>query len=114
MSDDLSKPFSQSALSHEEILKINRERRIQITAFAFMIFLTLLAFLAVGMEMVEPGFTIPFILLLAVVQFVLQLFYFMHLKDKDHQWPNAFMMTGIVVATPAVIALVLLLGVTKY
>ncbi|MGY4689692.1 cytochrome C oxidase subunit IV family protein [Salibacterium sp. K-3] len=114
MSDDLSKPFSKSALTHEELLKINRERKIQITAFAFMIFLTLLAFIAVGMEMIAPGFTIPFILLLAVVQFVLQLYYFMHLKDKDHEWPNAFMMTGIVVTTPALIALILLLGVTKY
>ncbi|RSL30403.1 cytochrome-c oxidase [Salibacterium salarium] len=114
MSDELSKPFTESSLSKEEMMKMNRERRVQIITFAFMIFLTILAFVAVGMEMIEPSFTIPFILLLAVVQFVLQLFYFMHLKDKDHEWPNAFMLTGIVVATPAVIALVLLLGVTKY
>ncbi|MFB5660704.1 cytochrome C oxidase subunit IV family protein [Alteribacillus sp. HJP-4] len=114
MSDDLSKPFSKSSMTKEEIAKLNKEKRIQITSFAFMIFLTLLSFIAVATEMIEPGFTIPFILLLAVIQFFLQLFYFMHLKDKNHEWANAFIVSGVVLSTPAIIALTLLLSVTKY
>lgn len=114
MSDDLSKPFSKTSMSEAEIMKINRERRIQVTSFAFMIFLTILAFIAVATETIAVGFAVPFILLLAVIQFFLQMYYFMHLKDKDHGWPNAFIISGVVLSTPALIALILLLGVTKF
>ncbi|WP_100399462.1 cytochrome C oxidase subunit IV family protein [Bacillus sp. FJAT-44742] len=114
MAEHLSQSFEKSAMTKQERKKIDRERNIQVIAFAFMIFITLLAFLAVGSDIFPQNFVIPFILLLAAVQFFLQLFYFMHLKDKNHAWPNAFMVAGIFVATPTLIALSLLLGVVKY
>lgn len=38
----------------------------------------------------------------------------MHLKDKDHGWPNTFIVSGIVLVIPTIVALMLLIGVTKY
>jgi cytochrome c oxidase subunit 4 len=38
----------------------------------------------------------------------------MHLKDKDHGWATAFMVSGIFVTIPTIAALMLLLGITKY
>lgn len=57
--------------------------RKQVINFAIMIFLTFIAF-----GMAAAGFSkyliFPFILLLAGVQVVLQLYAFMHLEDKKH------------------------------
>ncbi|QQK76764.1 cytochrome C oxidase subunit IV family protein [Salicibibacter cibarius] len=114
MAENLDQPFKESAMNSEERRKINREQRTQVIAFAFMIGITILAFLAVGAEGIPNAFTVPFILLLALVQLILQLYYFMHLKDKDHGWPNSFMISGLVLAAPMIAALILLLGVVKY
>ncbi|SFE42103.1 cytochrome C oxidase subunit IV family protein [Alteribacillus iranensis] len=114
MSDELSKPFPKSAMTENERYELGRETRIQVVSFAFMIMLTIISFISVATETIPSGFVVPFILLLGTVQFALQLFYFMHLKDKDHGWPNAFFATGIVVTIPALIALILLLGETKW
>lgn len=54
----------------------------QAVNFAIMIFLTLIAFATV-LAGFAPAFIAPFILLLAGVQVVLQLYAFMHLEDKD-------------------------------
>ncbi|WP_240375069.1 cytochrome C oxidase subunit IV family protein [Bacillus piscicola] len=114
MSDEMSKPFPKSAMTEDERYELKRETRIQVISFAFMIGLTIMSFLSVSTETIVTGFAIPFILLLGAVQFFLQLFYFMHLKDKDHGWPNTFFTTGLVLMTPMLIALILLLGVTKW
>ncbi|SDI65624.1 cytochrome C oxidase subunit IV family protein [Natribacillus halophilus] len=114
MAENLDQSFEESSMSNEEKRKINREQRIQIIAFAFMIGITILAFLAVGSEQLPGVFTIPFILFLAFVQLILQLYYFMHLKDKDHGWPNSFMISGLVLAAPMVVSLILLIGIVKY
>ncbi|WP_209125500.1 cytochrome C oxidase subunit IV family protein [Alkalihalobacillus sp. BA299] len=114
MADNLSTPFSKSAMSEEELRKTNEEQKRQIIAFALMIFLTLLAFVAVAADLIPATFAIPFILILALVQLFLQLLYFMHLKDKDHGWANAFMASGMVIAIPMIAALMLLVGVVKY
>ncbi|PSL50824.1 cytochrome c oxidase subunit 4 [Salsuginibacillus halophilus] len=114
MGENLSQPFEKSAMSKDERIQLEREKRIQITAFAFMISLTLLAFIATGSEIIPAVFTVPFIVGLAVIQFFLQLFYFMHLKDKNHAWPNMMMVSGVFLSTPTIIALALLLGETKF
>ncbi|EZH67122.1 MULTISPECIES: cytochrome C oxidase subunit IV family protein [Geomicrobium] len=114
MGENLSQPFEKSSMTPEEIRKINREQRIQTIAFGFMIAITLLAFIAVGADVVPGSFAIPFILGLAGIQLFLQLYYFMHLKDKDHGWPNTFIVSGIVLVIPTIVALMLLIGVTKY
>ena len=114
MAEHLDQSFEESAMNKEEKRKINREQRTQVIAFAFMIGLTILAFLAVGAEALPPVFTTLFILFLAFVQLILQLYYFMHLKDKDHGWPNSFMISGLVLSAPMIVALIMLLGVVKY
>ncbi|MBB6449420.1 cytochrome c oxidase subunit 4 [Geomicrobium halophilum] len=114
MAEDMEQPFEKSSMSNEEKRKINREQRVQMIAFAVMIGLTLLAFIAAGSDMLPGTFTIPFILLLAVVQLFLQLYYFMHLKDKDHGWPNSFMISGLVLTAPTIVALMLLIGIVKF
>ncbi|WP_078554917.1 cytochrome C oxidase subunit IV family protein [Bacillus alkalicellulosilyticus] len=114
MGDNLSQPFSKSAMSEEEKRKTNAEQKKQVISFALMIFLTILAFVAVASDLIPVTFAIPFILILAVIQLFLQLLFFMHMKDKDHGWVNTFMVSGMVIAVIAIAALMLLLGVTKY
>lgn len=114
MADNLSQPFEKSAMTEEEKRQTNKEIRKQIIVFALMIFLTIIAFLAVGADVVPRSFAVPFILILAVIQLALQLIFFMHLKDKDHGWATAFMVSGIFVTVPTIAALMLLLGVVKY
>ena len=73
------------------------EMRGHVTTFAIMIFLTLIAF-----AMVYSGFSayfvVPIILLLAAVQVVLQLYYFMHMSHKGHEAAQLFLYSGVIVA----------------
>ncbi|XJZ28373.1 cytochrome c oxidase subunit IVB [Bacillota bacterium Lsc_1132] len=77
--------------------KSTEEMRYQITSFSMMIFLTFIAFAAVGMKGVAATFTIPFILLLAIVQVIFQLYYFMHMNQKGHEAPSLFLYSGLLV-----------------
>ena len=74
--------------------------RKQVINFAIMIFLTFIAF-----AVVAAGFSkyliAPFVLLLAGVQVVLQLYAFMHLEDKKTHFGGVigfFMWMGILIA----------------
>lgn len=73
------------------------DMRYQLVSFALMLFLTLVAFAAVGIEGFSGWFTVPFILLLAVVQVVFQLYYFMHMSHKGHEAPSLFLYSGVFV-----------------
>ncbi len=53
---------------------------------------------AVGYEGFSAWFSVPFILLLAVVQVIFQLYYFMHMSHKGHELPALFLYGGVVVA----------------
>lgn len=86
--------------------KNKQDMRYQIITFALMIFLTLVAFLAVGYEGFTPWFSIPFIILLAIVQVIFQLYYFMHMSHKGHEGPALFLYSGILVALITVLAFV--------
>ncbi|PFH89536.1 cytochrome c oxidase subunit IVB [Bacillus sp. AFS088145] len=75
------------------------EMKQQLISFALMIILTLASFAAVlYRDKMDPYFTVPFILLLAVVQLVFQLYYFMHMKNKGHSTQAFFLYSGITVA----------------
>jgi cytochrome c oxidase subunit IV len=76
--------------------KNKEEMRHQITSFSLMIFLTLIAFFAVGNNF-SHWFIVPFILLLAVIQVVFQLYYFMHMSHKGHEAPSLFLYSGLFV-----------------
>ncbi|MGE8206770.1 cytochrome c oxidase subunit IVB [Heyndrickxia sp. NPDC080065] len=77
--------------------KSAEEMKYQVVSFALMILLTLIAFGAVYADF-SKWFTIPFILLLAVVQVIFQLYYFMHMSHKGHEAPQLFMYSGAFVA----------------
>ncbi|MBP2077885.1 cytochrome c oxidase subunit IVB [Oceanobacillus polygoni] len=70
------------------------EMRKQIITFALMIFFTMIAFFAVGMG-ISSMFVIPLILILAIVQVGFQFYYFMHMKDKGHEFPALLIFGGI-------------------
>ncbi|MFJ5713441.1 cytochrome c oxidase subunit IVB [Neobacillus novalis] len=82
------------------------EMRYQVVSFSLMIFLTLIAFASVAMKGFTSWFTVPFILLLAVVQVVFQLFYFMHMSHKGHEAPQLFLFSGVLVAMLTVLTFV--------
>lgn len=77
--------------------KRRQAMRSQVTSFAIMIFLTLIAFTSVVADF-SQYFIVPVILLLAAVQVVLQLYYFMHMNEKNHNVPAFFLYTGALFA----------------
>lgn len=80
------------------------EMRYQIVSFTLMIFLTFIAFAAVAMKDFTAWFTVPFIILLAAVQVVFQLFYFMHMSHKGHEAPKMFLFSGLFVGLVTILA----------
>jgi cytochrome c oxidase subunit IV len=84
--------------------KKNKEKmKLQVTSFSLMIFLTLIAFFAVGYDY-SHWFIAPFIILLAVIQVIFQLYYFMHMSHKGHEAPSLFLYTGVLVGAVTVLA----------
>ena len=83
--------------------KSKEEMKYQVVSFVLMIFLTLLAFLAVGAEM-SKLFIVPFIILMAVVQCIFQLYYFMHMNHKGHEMPSMFLFSGLAVGMITILA----------
>ncbi|MDQ0972824.1 cytochrome c oxidase subunit IVB [Neobacillus sp. 179-J 1A1 HS] len=80
------------------------EMRHQVVSFALMIFLTLIAFAAVAIKGFSAWFIVPFILLLAVVQVIFQLYYFMHMSHKGHEAPSMFLYSGALVGAITILA----------
>ncbi|MBP0724781.1 cytochrome c oxidase subunit IVB [Bacillus sp. RG28] len=87
--------------------KSAEEMKHQLISFVMMILLTVLSFVSViYRDHLDPYFTIPFIILLAVIQLVFQLYYFMHMKNKEHGIPAMFLYSGLVVGLVTVLAFV--------
>lgn len=86
--------------------KSAKEMQVQVITFALMIFLTIVAFIAVGTGDFSVKFIIPFILLLAVIQVGFQLYYFMHASQKGHELPMFFMYSAMIIAFVTVLAFV--------
>jgi cytochrome c oxidase subunit 4 len=80
--------------------KVNaKEYKTILWAFGLSVAFTLFAFIAVGTNAVESALGLGlFILLLAVIQVAVQLFYFMHLKERGHHFPLFSITTGLFVA----------------
>ena len=85
--------------------KRKKDMRNQVTTFGIMIFLTLISFTAVA-----AGFSVylivPVILLLAGIQVVLQLYYFMHMSEKNHQVVAFFLYSAVFLAFTFVLTFV--------
>ena len=68
-------------------------------------FLTLVAFVAVAYpKTFSPIFSVPFILLLAVVQVIFQLYYFMHMSHKGHEATSFFLYSGLLIGLITILA----------
>ncbi len=86
-----------------------RENRQFYVTFILMLVLTALSFVAVASEKIPSGFTIPFILLIAFILLVLQVVIFMHLNDKNTEFPTLFFFSGFFIAIITIATLMLLI-----
>ena len=80
------------------------DMKYQVISFSLMIFLTLIAFVAIGFEGISDGFAVLTIMLLAVVQVIFQLYYFMHMSHKGHEAPALFLYSGLLVGAITILA----------
>jgi cytochrome c oxidase subunit IV len=100
----------------KEALKYRRKKHAedmkrQVITFVLMIFLTVIAFFAVGYDGYSKWFVKPFILLLAIIQVIFQLYYFMHMSQKGHGTIATFLYTGLLIGLSAVVAFVLIVWI---
>lgn len=65
-----------------------------IVVFILSIVLTLIAFAAVAAGGVNATFAVILLLVMAVIQVIVQMGFWMHLKDKGHLIPIIFMLGG--------------------
>lgn len=73
-----------------------KEMKHQIITFIMMIIMTLIAFAAIDLEeYVSPLFSLPLILLMAIIQVIYQLYYFMHMKHEGHRVISIFIYSGV-------------------
>lgn len=74
--------------------------------FALSLILTALAFFAVMNPNISAGFTYMFIVLLAMVQAVLQLLFWMHMKDRGHLYARlAFIIVALILLPIFIVAI---------
>lgn len=79
--------------------KIKKEgAKVHIVAFIVSIVLTIIAFMATAYEVVPVGFTVPFIIILAIVQALFQLMVWMHMDQKGHEFARVGILFGAVIA----------------
>ncbi|MCG1008619.1 cytochrome C oxidase subunit IV family protein [Salinicoccus sp. ID82-1] len=108
--------IKQEPMSKKKLDYVRRERtremRQQIISFSLMIFLTFVAFGLVAMD-VSPQFVIPIVIGMAFIQVILQFYYFMHMKDKGHEFAKLFIMTGIFFALSFVVTFIYIVWIGK-
>ncbi len=100
----------------KEALKYRRKKnaedmKMQVITFIMMIFLTFIAFFAVDYEGFSKWFVLPFILLLAVIQVIFQLYYFMHMNQKGHGMIAGFLYTGLLIGVTTILTFVLIVWI---
>lgn len=74
-----------------------------IVAFIFSIVLTLIAFAAVMSSEINKTFTYIIIIVMAILQVIVQLAYWMHMKDRGHLMPIIFLFGGALIAFTAIV-----------
>ncbi|WP_085524104.1 cytochrome C oxidase subunit IV family protein [Tuberibacillus sp. Marseille-P3662] len=98
-----------NTVAYMEKQKQKREMRYYLVSFAMMLALTIISFTAVYLyeqEVIKNAAIIMFlIVVLAVIQFMFQLYYFMHMKDEDHGYPAFMIYSGVGVAFITVLSL---------
>jgi cytochrome c oxidase subunit IV len=110
----------ESTTNHSDIndyiaqQKRKRELQYYWVSFALMIVFTVLAFIAVYLRHSINDYLIAiFIVTMALVQVAFQLYYFMHMKDKDHSFPSLFIYGGVFVVFTEVLSFVTIIWISK-
>lgn len=85
--------------------KKKEEMQKQLISFALMIGFTVISFSLVATGLMDNMFLIPVLLILAIIQVAFQFYFFMHMKDKDHEMPALMIYAGMGVAILVFIAL---------
>ena len=88
------------------VQKRKKEMKKQLIVFTLMIFYTILAFVTV-MTISTPAVPLV-IMLLGIVQVIFQLYYFMHMKERNHGFPALFLYSGAFFGLVVVAALTML------
>lgn len=86
-----------------KLKKNAEEMKYQLISFSLMIFFTILSFSSILLEL-PSYFVSPFIFLLAIVQIIFQLYYFMHLKDKGNNLIQFFLLGSISISFVIILA----------
>ncbi len=79
-----------------------------VIAFAVMIVLTAIAFYLVATNIITMQLLVPILLVLATIQVILQLYFFMHLDQKGTGFQILFMAAGIVIAVVSAVGILLM------
>ena len=90
MAKDTSTNHTDEFYKHKE----KEQMKYQVITFALMIIFTIVAFALVIGEF-SKLFVVPIILLLAGVQVLFQFYYFMHMKEKGHEFPSIMIFSGM-------------------
>jgi len=100
--------WNQSTINHYLEKQKKRQELIHyFVSFVLMILFTVLAFVAVMLrDSINDYLIAIFIVTMAIVQVVFQLYYFMHMKEQDHGFPALFLYSGASVAFLTVISFV--------
>ncbi|MGC4375509.1 cytochrome C oxidase subunit IV family protein [Fictibacillus sp. Mic-4] len=93
-------------------LEIKQERKQHTISFVMMILLTIIAFYAIWSDKVPNTFAVLFILVLAIVQVFFQLYIWMHLSHKGHEFPILGIATGILCAAVTVAGIAAMIWTT--
>lgn len=75
--------------------KNKQEMQKQLITFALMIVFTLIAFGLVLSDSISKGYVVLILLVMAAVQAAFQFYYFMHMKEKDHEFPALLIYGGL-------------------
>ncbi|MFA8437617.1 cytochrome C oxidase subunit IV family protein [Pueribacillus sp. YX66] len=100
---------ANSKLTLEEQVEYKSEMKLQLVSFAMMIVLTIIAFATVASDFISAPFKVLFVLVMAGIQFVFQLYVFMHMGQKNHEFPTIAIWTGFVVALLCIVSLAALI-----
>ncbi|MFS0645069.1 cytochrome c oxidase subunit IVB [Siminovitchia sp. 179-K 8D1 HS] len=104
--EDQSLNSGNPRVDYEYRRRRNKEAmRHQVISFVISIFLTLVAFGAVAAGF-DKWFVIPFILLLALVQVIFQLYYFMHMSERGHEAVQLFIYGGVIIGFVTILCFV--------
>lgn len=104
-----NKELTNSKLTLEEEIEYKSEMKLQLISFGMMIVLTIIAFATVASDFISAPFKVLFVLVMAGIQFVFQLYVFMHMGQRNHEFPTLAIWTGFVVALLCIVSLAALI-----